>query len=325
MRATDIADSTNNLVTEEIRSALLVVNPNAGRVRSSESKRLDSARRILERDGIQTDLALTDGPGAASEIARRAVADGRQMVVACGGDGTFNEIVNGLAGSHVPLALLPAGTANVLAKELSLPWNVEQAAALVAGSRLRRIALGLATSGEGNVAPRHFLSVAGAGPDGAIVHALDLGLKQRAGVLAYWVEGIRQLAAYRFPRFLVTAGGRQFESTLIVVGRTKHYGGPFQITTEADLYSDEFEVMVCESSSRLRYSSYVGLLCLRRLRGARHLTFFKTSSVYCEPLDRAQVFTQVDGEPLGKLPAEFRIVPDALTLAVPDLPARRPR
>jgi diacylglycerol kinase (ATP) len=325
MRATDIADSTNNLVMEEIRSALLVVNPNAGRVRSSESKRLDSARRILERDGIQTDLALTDGPGAASEIARRAVADGRQMVVACGGDGTFNEIVNGLAGSHVPLALLPAGTANVLAKELSLPWNVERAAALVAGSRLRRIALGLATSGEGNVAPRHFLSVAGAGPDGAIVHALDLGLKQRAGVLAYWAEGIRQLAAYKFPRFRVTAGGRQFESTLIVVGRTKHYGGPFQITTEADLHSDEFEVMVCESSSRLRYTSYVGLLCLRRLRGARQLTFLKTSSVYCEPLDRAPVFTQVDGEPLGQLPAEFRIVPDALTLAVPDLPARKLR
>lgn len=325
MRATDIADSTNNLVAEEIRSALLVVNPNAGRVRSSESKHLDSARRILERDGIQTDLALTDGPGAASEIARRAVADGRQMVVACGGDGTFNEIVNGLAGSRVPLALLPAGTANVLAKELSLPWNVERAAALVAGSRLRRIALGLATSAEGNAAPRHFLSVAGAGPDGAIVHALDLGLKQRAGVLAYWAEGIRQLAAYKFPRFRVTAGGRQFDSTLIVVGRTKHYGGPFQITTEADLHSDEFELMVCESSSRLRYSSYVGLLCLRRLRGARHLTFLKTSSVYCEPLDRAPVFTQVDGEPLGQLPTEFRIVPDALTLAVPDLPARKPR
>jgi diacylglycerol kinase (ATP) len=132
MRATGLEDSTNPLVMKELRNALLVVNPNAGRMRSSEAKRLDSARRILERDGIQTDLALTDGPGAAAEIARRAVADGRQMVVACGGDGTFNEIVNGLAGSRVPLALLPAGTANVLAKELALPWNVERAAALVA-------------------------------------------------------------------------------------------------------------------------------------------------------------------------------------------------
>ena len=324
MRATDFADSTNDPVTEQIRNALLIVNPNAGRMRSSEAKRLDSARRILERDGIQTDLALTDGPGAAAEIARRAVADGRQMVVACGGDGTFNEIVNGLAGSQVPLALLPAGTANVLAKELALPWNVERAAALVAGSHLRRIALGLAISGDGTTPPRHFLSVAGAGPDGAIVHALDLGLKQRAGVLAYWAEGFKQLAAYQFPRFRVTAGGKQFDSTMVVVGRTKHYGGPFKITTEADLYSEEFEMMVCASSSRLRYSTYIGLLCLRRLRGARHLTFLKTASICCEPLDQTPVFTQVDGEPLGRLPAEFRIVPDALTLAVPHRPAGKP-
>jgi diacylglycerol kinase (ATP) len=325
MRATGLEDSTNQLVTEEIHNALLVVNPNAGRVRRSESKRLDRARRVLERDGIATDLALTDGPGAATGIAREAVAAGRQMVIACGGDGTFNEIVNGLAGSRVPLAVLPAGTANVLAKELALPWNIERAAALVAGSHLRRIALGLAISGDGTTPPRYFLSVSGAGPDGAIVHALDLGLKQRAGVLAYWAEGFRQLAAYRFPRFRVTAGGKQFESTLVVVGRTKHYGGPFQITTEADLYSEEFEMMVCASSSRLRYSTYVGLLCARRLRGASGLTFLKADCIYCEPLDQVPVFTQVDGEPLGRLPAEFRIVPDALTLAVPDRPTGKPR
>jgi diacylglycerol kinase (ATP) len=325
MRATGLEDSTNHLVREEIHNALLIVNPNAGRMRSSEGRRLDGARRILGRDGIETDLALTDGPGAATGIAREAVAAGRQMVIACGGDGTFNEIVNGLAGSRLPLAVLPAGTANVLAKELTVPWNVERAAALVAGSRLRRIALGLAISGDAQTPPRYFLSVGGAGPDGAIVHALDLGLKQRAGVLAYWAEGFRQLAAYKFPRFRVTAGGKQFESTLVVVGRTKHYGGPFKITTEADLHSDEFEMMVCASSSRLGYSIYIGLLCLKRLRGARHLTFLKTASIYCEPLDQAPVFTQVDGEPLGRLPAEFRIVPDALTLAVPERPAGKLR
>ena len=318
MRATGLADSTNPLVTKEIHSALLVVNPNAGRVRGFASTELDRARRILERDGIQTDLALTDGPGAATGIAREAVTAGRQMVIACGGDGTFNEIVNGLAGSRVPLAVLPGGTANVLAKELAVPWNVERAAALVAGSRHRRIALGLATSGDGKTAPRHFVSVGGAGPDGAIVHALNLGLKERAGILAYWAEGFRQLAAYSFPRFRVTAGGQQFESTMVVVGRTKHYGGPFQITTEADLYSEQFEMMVCASSSRLRYFSYIGLLSLKRLRGARDLTFLKADRISCEPLDRVPVFTQVDGEPLGRLPAEFRIVPDALTLAVPE-------
>src|SRR5579864_9133366 len=144
MRATDTQDSADHPVSQAVHSALLIVNPNAGRVRAWGLKRLDSARRILERDGIETELALTDGPGAASGIARDAVAGGRQMVIACGGDGTFNEIVNGLAGSQVPLALLPAGTANVLAKELGIPWDIPRAARLISDGVIRRIALGVA-------------------------------------------------------------------------------------------------------------------------------------------------------------------------------------
>jgi diacylglycerol kinase (ATP) len=310
---------------EGIHDALLIFNPRAGRARGASGSQIERARQILKRDGIETELAPTDCPGAAVGIARRAVAAQRHMVIACGGDGTFNEVVNGLAGSRVPLALLPAGTANVLAKELALPWNVERAAKLVARSRLRRIALGLAIS-DGEPPPgRYFLSVGGAGPDGAIVHALSLGLKDRAGILAYWAEGFRQLVAYRFPRFRVTAGDQSIEGTLVVAGRTKNYGGPFQITTEADLYSGEFEFMVCTTGSRWRYLSYLALLSTGRLRSARHVHFVKAASARCEPLDAARAYTQVDGEPLGRLPAEFRIVPDALTLAVPEAPGRASR
>jgi diacylglycerol kinase (ATP) len=258
-------------------------------------------------------------------------------VLACGGDGTLNEVVNGLAGSQVPLALLPAGTANVLAKELGLPWHIEKSAALVARSGFRRIALGLVTNqksranappaGPTNGSPaasakyprgRYFLSVAGAGPDGAIVYSVHAGLKKGAGTLAYWAEGMRQLAQYDFPQFRAIAGGKTIDATLIVVGRTKNYGGPFRITTEADLYSDSFELMVCTTRSRFIYLAYLSLLCAGRLRSARHAHFLQASSVRCEPLDPASpARVQVDGESAGALPAEFRIVPDALTLAVP--------
>ena len=135
----------NELVNESIREALLIFNPKAGRAHPGS---LERARKTLASQGIETQFAPTDGPGAATEIARRAAAEGCQMVIACGGDGTLNEVVNGLAGSRVPLALLPAGTANVFAKELGLPWNVEKAAALVSASRLRRIALGCVCSGN---------------------------------------------------------------------------------------------------------------------------------------------------------------------------------
>jgi diacylglycerol kinase family enzyme len=102
------------------------------------------------------------------------------------------------------------------------------------------------------------------------------------------------------------------------VGRTKHYGGPFQITTEADLQRPEFELMFFTTRSAWRYLAYMPLIWAKQLRGAPHVHFCKATSLQCVPIDSPPVLIQVDGEPAGRLPAEFRIVPDALTLAMPD-------
>jgi diacylglycerol kinase (ATP) len=309
-------------MASESRDALLIINPNAGRARKAHLGPLDRARKILGEHGIATELANTDGPGAATEIARQAVGNKRGMVIVCGGDGTLNEVVNGLAGSHVPLALLPAGTANVLAKELGLPWHIERAAAMVARSAHRRVALGMVTTEATGSAGRYFMSVGGAGPDGALVRAVNSTLKRSAGTLAFWAEGVRQLGLYNFPRFRVKAGAESVEATLVVVGRTKHYGGPFRITTEANIYGDDFELMLCTTRSRWKYVGYVAMLAAGRLRQAKGAHFLRATTLHCEPIDQAEAWVQVDGEPAGKLPAEFRIVPDALTLAVPESPTR---
>src|SRR5712671_658367 len=189
--------------SSEVRDAVLITNPSAGGGRRMHQ--LDEARHILRKAGIETELQLTCAPGEATAMARRAVEQSRQLAIVCGGDGTVNEAVNGLACSQVPLAVLPSGTANVLAKELSIPWNL-----------------------------------AGAGPDGAIVAAVRPEIKLRAGIIAYWQEGFKQLTRYTFPRFRVTTGDHSIDTTLVIVGRTKHYGGPFKITTEADLLRPEF-------------------------------------------------------------------------------------
>ncbi len=115
----------------EIKDALLIYNPTSGRKRQSRFAEIEHAVRILKDAGIAAELAPTTGPGAATRIARQAVEQRRGMVIACGGDGTINEIVNGLARSQVPMALLPAGTANILAKELSIPWDIPRAARLI--------------------------------------------------------------------------------------------------------------------------------------------------------------------------------------------------
>lgn len=308
-------------MTTDLQNALLIHNPNAGNGGHGRRRLLDQARHIFASRGIDADLAETTGPGHATEIAARAAAENRGLVIACGGDGTLNEIVNGLAaqqnGHRVPLALLPGGTANILAKELDLPWDIPKAAEKLVHGTVKEIALGLATPLEQPERKKYFLSVAGAGPDGAIVYSIDLGLKSRVGILAYWWEGAREVFRYKFPHFRVVSGNRKINASLVIVGHTKNYGGPFKITTEADLFEDQFEILTLATRSGLRYLSYLPSLWLNKLRGTAGVEFFKSDSLLCEPLDANPVYAQIDGEPLARLPVEFRIIPRALKLLVP--------
>jgi diacylglycerol kinase (ATP) len=308
-------------MTAELRNALMIHNPNAGNGGKGREHQIDEARRIFSSSGIETHLTETRGPGDATEIAYRASAEGRQLVIACGGDGTLNEIVNGLAmqqnGHRVPLALLPGGTANILAKELGLPWDIPRAAECLVRGQVKEIALGLATPLGQPEKRRYFLSVAGAGPDGIMVYSLDLDLKARFGILAYWWQGVRAIFKYKFPRFRIVTGDQQLDASLVVVGRTKNYGGPFKITTRADLYENKFEVMAVTTQSGLRYLSYLPTLWLGELHKTKGVFFWKADKLVCEPLDNNPVYAQIDGEPLARLPVEFTIVPRALRLLVP--------
>jgi diacylglycerol kinase (ATP) len=311
-------------MTADLQNALLIHNPNAGNGGHRRRRLLDQARHIFASRGIDADLAETTGPGHATEIAARAAAERRGLVIACGGDGTLNEIVNGLAahqnGHRVPLALLPGGTANILAKELDLPWDIPKAAEKLVHGTVKEIALGLATPIEQPERKRYFISVAGAGPDGMIVYSIDLGLKSRVGILAYWWEGLREAFRYKFPHFRVVSGNHKIDASLVIVGRTQNYGGPFKITTEADLFEEHFEILTLATRSGLRYLSYLPSLWLGKLRGTEGVEFFKSDSVVCEPLDSNPIYAQIDGEPLARLPVEFRIIPRALKLLVPDTP-----
>jgi diacylglycerol kinase (ATP) len=306
-----------------IKDALLIYNPTSGGRRHRRFQEIERAARILKDAGITTEIAATTATGSAQAIAQQAVQQGRAMVIVCGGDGTVNEVVNGLAGSSVPMALLPAGTANILAKELRIPWDIPRAAQLIPDGVIRRVALGLATSTNGSHSAdlpssgRYFLSVAGAGPDGAIVNAVNAELKKRAGVLAFWAEGVRQLVQYDFPQMRVRSNGQDHLASILVVGRTVNYGGPFKITTGANLFEDSFEFLTNSTRSRLRYLACLPALWLGKLRSMDGIAAWKHTEVICETANGAAVYAQVDGEPIGTLPLSFRIVPDALSLITP--------
>jgi len=135
--------------------------------------------------------------------------------------------------------------------------------------------------------------------------------------LAYWMEGVRQLFRYRFPPFRITSRERSVDATLVVVGRTKHYGGPFQITTGASLFEDQFEIVAVTSQNPIVFLTCLPALWLGNLRRRSDVHYWKTAELRCE-VREGVVHTQIDGEPSGRLGVTFRIVPSALALMVPE-------
>ncbi len=305
------------------RDSALIYNPLAGRRRHRRERDLQRAVALLRVHGLRAELIPTAGPGSATELARLAVAAGRDLVIVCGGDGTINEVVNGLAGSAIPLAVLPAGTGNALARELGLPWDVWRAAEYIPRGVVRRIALGralrpvcLRPAGSGQAGARYFIAMAGAGADANIIYRLAQHAKLRWGILSYWVEGWRQWARYDFREFDVDVNGETLAATLLVLGRAKNYGGPVQITAGADLMGDDFEVAVFPRRPRLFYLLYLVAQFAGLLERCPRVRFLRTQRVIARPR-KGRVHVHADGELIGELPMEFTVVPDALSLLVP--------
>lgn len=303
----------------DFRKAVIIFNPAAGRLHHGGMARLIQCVKIFKDAGIDAELQATDAPGSATHQAQRASHHADQLVIACGGDGTLHEVVNGLAGSKVPLALLPAGTANVLAKELKLSWDLPTAARQIAAGRLQRIALGLAVPEGSNAAgeSRYFVALAGAGVDADMVHRVDANLKNRFGKGAYWVAGIAQILGYKYPMFRASSSANEKIGSYLAIGRVKAHGFPVSITDQADLFSNEFELAVFSSNNNMRAFLHGWAALFGKLRRMRDVHFWRTSEVHCAPVNGSRIHVQADGELIGTLPMTFRVVPDALTLVVP--------
>lgn len=259
-------------------------------------------------------MSPTNGPGMAGEMARKAIDAGTELILAAGGDGTLNEVLAGVANTSVPLGILPAGTANVLATEIGLGHNIERAAAMLPECVAQRIAVGRL---DGASKPRYFLSMAGIGFDAHIVYNLSDSLKRRLGKGAYWVGGFSEVVR-RYPEFLVEVDGvRHNACSFALVSRVRNYGGDFEIARHASLLDGRFEVVLFRGRTPVPYLKYLCGMITGRLPGMRGVSFLPAQCVRVfDPADR-RIYIQVDGENAGRLPAAISLVPDALTLLVP--------
>lgn len=303
-----------------LKTATLIYNPISGREPARREAQIEQARRVLEGNSWKVAVARTSGPGMAGDLARAATEAGTGLIAVCGGDGTINEVVNGLARSPTALAILPGGTANIAARELHLPLDPIRAARELVRSSPHRIALGVARwMAEPNVpAQRYFLSVAGAGFDAYVLHKLSFAFKLSFGVAAYVWEGLRQTVRYSFPLFGCDVDGRRFEGTLGIVHRTSLYAGWLHLAPEASLFEDRLTLCLFKSRSRARYPVYAAAVLARQHARLRDVELIAGRKVVCKPAESGPpIYFELDGELAGALPVTFEVAPDALTLLVP--------
>lgn len=308
-------DEKNRRRTIDYRNTVLIYNPRAGKFGRHGAKLLKSAVEVLTEKGHSVTVAPTTGPCTAGAIARDYVDRGADLILAAGGDGTINEVAEGMVHSNVPLAVLPAGTANVLAMEMKLGGKLLEVAARLGDCRPRRISVGHVTCSGGGVS-RHFLLMAGVGLDAQIVYNVSAGLKARMGKIAYWIAGW-SLLGRRLPEFTVESGGRGYRCSFALLSKVRNYGGDFEIAREVSLFEEQFEMVLFEGKSSLPYVKYFAALAANRLSGVKGVIDCRARCVRLAGSEDARIFVQVDGELVGQLPAEIRIVPDALTLLVP--------
>ena len=252
------------------------------------------------------------GPRTAGAIAAACIREGADLVIAAGGDGTINEVAEGMKNSAVPLAILPGGTANVLANEIGLGSKLELAARSILDSTPRRISMGRLENPDGT---RHFLLMAGAGLDAHIIYNLNLPLKARAGKVAYWLGGFSQFGRSLEP-FEVSMDGRTHTCTFALITKVRNYGGDFEIAREVSLLDDEFEVVLFEGRS-LRYAKYLMGMVAGRISGMSGVSVFRAREISIAAVTGRRVHLQIDGEYAGGLPAKIGVVKDALTLLIP--------
>jgi YegS/Rv2252/BmrU family lipid kinase len=307
-----------SLETLRAHRAVILYNPVA-RGLQHRGRSLEHCIGVLAGRGIEARLVATAGPGTAGGQARREIEAGCDLMIAAGGDGTINEVANGMLHSPVPLAILPGGTANVLAREMGVPLALEKAAAQIPKLRPMPTAMGrLQIPGS---PPRLFLCMTGAGLDAQIVYHLNLNLKAALGKFAYYASGFRQV--FRpLCEFEVCVDGERFDASFALISRVRNYGGDLEIARGASLLRGDFEIVLFRGTQSVGYLRYLAAVLVGRAHRVRGCTVLRGQSVVCRcpkalPVPPDNIYVQVDGELAGKLPITAEIVPAALKLSMP--------
>lgn len=283
-----------------MQDTLIILNP------AARSEKARATWKEIQKFPRAT-TRLTSAPGDARALAAWAVEKGFRAVVAAGGDGTINEVVNGLAGSDVTLGVLPVGTMNVFAAELGLPGDLKAAWQVVREGVTRKVDLARAND-------QYFIQLAGVGLDAQALQETTWESKRSLGPLSYLVSAA-QIAARVPPRLLVEADGVEREGSFVLVGNGRYYGTRLAFFKDAKVDDGKLDVLIFKNLGYLDIARYLGTILMGIHTEQKDVEYFQTKRaiVRCDQT----VPVEVDGEVATESPVTFRISSRKLRVFVP--------
>lgn len=301
---------------------LIIFNPMAGQRRRNL---LDAVILGLENAGVRVQMRSTTARGDAERIARMTVSAADpdvDLIAIAGGDGTINEALNGMVGGALPMAVIPLGTANVLAAEIDLRVNAPAIINCILRGERVPVRLGAANG-------RLFVLMAGAGLDAEVVDRVDSALKQRIGKLAYMLATVQCLITGRLGRFAVDLDGQRHEVSAVVAANAHFYGGKFVIARDARMWSPELHFCLFKGHGRLG-ALKLGLGMVTGMLERFHDFEVRVGqAAVITPLtphrDGADHPIQGDGDIIAQMPSRIELSPRCIDLVVPAISVVRQR
>jgi len=300
------------------KAVLLIRNPTAGRRRRGL---VDAVVRQVREEGWTVDLVDTEAVGDARRLAETCDAARYAVIAVAGGDGTINEVVNGLAhrsGDAPALAIVPLGTANVLAHELGLSFEAAAIARTMISGRALLVRPGEACNGG---TPRCFSLMAGAGFDAKVVAGVSALLKRRLGRAAYVWRSMVETHRYRPVRYAVEIDGTRYEAASVIVTRGRLYAGPYVLAPAAALGEPLLHVCLFERWGRahtLRFGLALLMGRLPRAGGYRVIVGREVKvSVLSDAGELGDQPVQIDGDNALTLPVSINVASGSVRMLQP--------
>jgi diacylglycerol kinase family enzyme len=310
-----------------MRRAVLLFNPHSGRHPHKRLHAIETIAMALRSKGLAVEVTATEGPGTAGQQARIASEQGADILFACGGDGTIHEILQGLAFQpHTALGIVPLGSANALARHLSLPPNPVDAALAQLDFAPQTLPLGhIEYTTPDGVAGRYFLVMAGAGADGELVRTSMRALKRRFGSAAYHVRAARLFMQTRFAAcdvHLQLASGEILERRAVGIMAVRGSDlcgilGPRSV--RGALPHPHLAVTLLRPPMRLSLLAWLAAGWIPLPGHGRFVETFEVESLTASAGHSHHIPVEADGEWLGVTPVKLRVVPDALRLLLPPI------